>query len=97
MTFALGIALAGTGVFYAALYSIEPFMGMGLTLKYLAVIIVGGMGSLPGALLGGFIVAVSESYTTYYAGAQWSPLVAFIILILALLIRPQGLIRRGEA
>jgi branched-chain amino acid transport system permease protein len=98
LAFALGIALAaGTGVFYAALYSIEPFMGLGLTLKYLAVIIVGGMGSLPGALLGGFIVAVSEAYTTYYAGAQWSPLVAFIILILALLIRPQGLIRGGEA
>lgn len=98
LAFSLGIALAaGTGVFYAALYSIEPFMGLGLTLKYLAVIIVGGMGSLPGALLGGFIVAVSEAYTTYYAGAQWSPLVAFIILILALLIRPQGLIKGGEA
>jgi branched-chain amino acid transport system permease protein len=98
LAFALGIALAaGTGVFYAALYSIEPFMGLGLTLKYLAVIIVGGMGSLPGALLGGLIVAVSEAYTTYYAGAQWSPLVAFIILILALLIRPQGLIKGGEA
>lgn len=96
LAFSLGIALAaGTGVFYAALYSIEPFMGLGLTLKYLAVIIVGGMGSLPGALLGGFVVAISEAYTTYYAGAQWSPLVAFIILILALLVRPQGLIRGG--
>jgi branched-chain amino acid transport system permease protein len=93
LTFSLGIALAAaTGVFYAALYSIEPFMGLGLTLKYLAVIIVGGMGSLPGALLGGFIVAVSEAYTSYYAGAHWSPLVAFIILILALLLRPQGLL-----
>ncbi len=98
LAFSLGIMLAaGTGVFYAALYSIEPFMGLGLTLKYLAVIIVGGMGSLPGALLGGFIVAVSEAYTTYYAGAQWSSLIAFTILILALLLRPQGLLRGGEA
>jgi branched-chain amino acid transport system permease protein len=98
LTFALGIALAaGTGVFYAALYSIEPFMGLGLTLKYLAVIIVGGMGSLPGALLGGFILALSEAYTTYFAGAHWSPLVAFVILILALLLRPQGLVGKGEA
>ncbi len=98
LTFALGIGLAaGTGVFYAALYSIEPFMGLGLTLKYLAVIIVGGMGSLPGALLGGFIIAVSEAFTTYYAGAHWSPLVAFIILILALLLRPQGILGKGEA
>lgn len=98
LTFALGIGLAaGTGVFYATLYSIEPFMGLGLTLKYLAIIIVGGMGSLPGALLGGFIIAASESYTTYYIGAQWSPLIAFTILILALLIRPQGLLGKAEA
>lgn len=98
LTFALGIGVAaGTGVFYAALYSIEPFMGLGLTLKYLAIIIVGGMGSLPGALLGGLIVALSESYTTYYLGAHWSPLVAFIILILALLLRPQGLLGKVEA
>lgn len=98
LTFALGIGVAaGTGVFYATLYSIEPFMGMGLTLKYLAIIIVGGMGSLPGALLGGLIVALSESYTTYYVGAHWSPLVAFIILILALLLRPQGLLGKVEA
>lgn len=97
LTFALGIALAaGTGVFYATLYSIEPFMGLGLTLKYLAIIIVGGMGSLPGALLGGLIVALSESYTAYYVGSQWSPLVAFVILILALLLRPQGILGKAE-
>jgi branched-chain amino acid transport system permease protein len=96
LTFALGIALAaGTGVFYAALYSIEPFMGLNLTLKDLAVIVVGGMGSLPGAMLGGFIVAFSEAYTSYYAGAHWSPMVAFVILILALLLRPQGLLGKG--
>lgn len=97
VTFALGIGLAaGTGVFYATLYSIEPFMGLGLTLKYLAVIVVGGMGSLMGAMLGGFIIAATEAYTSYFAGAQWSPMVAFIILIIALLVRPQGLLGRGE-
>lgn len=96
LTFALGIALAaGTGVFYAALYSIEPFMGLGLTLKYLAVIIVGGMGSLPGAMAGGFIVAASEAYTSYYIGPEWAPMTAFIILIAALLLRPQGLFGRA--
>ena len=88
VTFALGIALAaGTGVFYAALYSIEPFMGLGLTLKYLAVIVVGGMGSLSGAMLGGFIIAAAEAYTSYFAGPEWAPMVAFVILIAALLIR----------
>jgi branched-chain amino acid transport system permease protein len=96
LTFGLGIALAaGTGVFYAALYSVEPFMGLSLTIKYLAVIVVGGMGSLPGAMIGGFIVAAAESYTSYYGGAEWSPMVAFIILIVALLFRPQGLLGKG--
>jgi branched-chain amino acid transport system permease protein len=93
VTFALGIALASaSGVFYAALYSIEPFMGLDLTLKYLAVIVVGGMGSLVGAMIGGVVVAISEALTSYYLGAQWAPMVAFIILIVALLLRPQGLI-----
>jgi branched-chain amino acid transport system permease protein len=97
VTFALGIALASaSGVFYAALYSIEPFMGLGITLKYLAVIIVGGMGSLLGAMIGGIVVATSEALTSYYLGAQWSPMVAFIILILALLLRPQGLIGKED-
>lgn len=98
LTFGLGIALtAGTGVFYAALYSIEPFMGLNLTIKYLAVIVVGGLGSLPGAMIGGFIVAAAESYTSYYGGAEWSPMLAFVILILALLFRPQGLLGKGLA
>jgi len=97
VTFALGIALAsGSGVFYAALYSIEPFMGLGITLKYLAVIIVGGMGSLLGAMIGGILIAAVEAFTSYYLGAQWSPMVAFIILILALLFRPQGLIGKED-
>ena len=98
LTFGLGIALAaGSGVFYATLYSIEPFMGLDLTLKYLAVIVIGGMGSLLGAMVGGFVIAAAESFTSYYAGAQWSPMIAFIILILALLIRPQGLIGGSES
>jgi branched-chain amino acid transport system permease protein len=92
-TFGLGVALAaGTGVFYATLFSIEPFMGLGLTLKYLAVIVVGGVGSLPGALLGGLVIATAESFTAYYAGPHWSPMVAFTVLLLALLVRPQGLL-----
>ncbi|MDE2167693.1 MAG: branched-chain amino acid ABC transporter permease [Alphaproteobacteria bacterium] len=97
VTFSIGIALAaGTGVFYATLYSIEPFMGLALTLKYLAVIIIGGMGSLMGAMVGGFIVAAVEAYTSYFVGAEWAPMTAFVILIIALLVRPQGLLGRGE-
>jgi branched-chain amino acid transport system permease protein len=96
LTFGIGTGLAaGTGVFYASLYSIEPFMGLNLTIKYLAVIVVGGLGSLPGAMIGGFLIAAAESYTSYFGGAEWSPMVAFIILILALLFRPQGILGKG--
>lgn len=95
-TFGLGVALAaGTGVFYATLFTIEPFMGLSLTLKYLAVLVVGGVGSLPGALAGGLVIASAESFTAYYAGPHWSPMVAFAILLLALLVRPQGLLGRA--
>jgi branched-chain amino acid transport system permease protein len=96
LTFGIGTALAaGTGVFYASLYSIEPFMGLNLTIKYLAVIVVGGLGSLPGAMLGGFLIAATEAYTSYFGGAEWSSMVAFSILILALLFRPQGILGKG--
>jgi branched-chain amino acid transport system permease protein len=94
-TFGLGIALAaGTGVFYATLFTIEPFMGLGLTLKYLAVLVVGGVGSLPGVFVGGLVIATAEAFTAYYAGPHWSPMVAFAVLVLALLVRPQGLLGR---
>ena len=96
ITFGLGIALAaGTGVLYAALYTTEPFMGLNLTLKYLAVIIIGGVGSLPGAFVGGLVIALSEGLTSLYVGPHWAPLMAFALLVLALLIRPQGLLGKG--
>lgn len=95
-TFGLGVGLAaGTGVFYATLFSVEPFMGLSLTLKYLAVIVVGGIGSLPGAFIGALVIATAESLTAYYAGPHWSPAVAFAVLVLALLVRPQGLLGRA--
>lgn len=96
ITFGLGIALAaGTGVLYAALYTTEPFMGLNLTLKYLAVIIIGGAGSLPGAFVGGLVIALSEGFASLYLGTHWAPMMAFAMLVLALLIRPQGLLGKG--
>ncbi len=92
-TFGLGVALAaGSGVFYATLFTIEPYMGLGLTLKYLAILVVGGVGSLPGTFVGSLIIATAEAVTAYYAGPHWSPMVAFTILLSALLVRPQGLL-----
>ena len=75
ITFGLGIALAmGSGVFYGTLYSIDPFMGLSLTLKYLAVVVVEtGLGSLPGALVGGFVVSTLCSLHRLF---RWPAMVA---------------------
>ena len=66
-------------------------MGSAIELKGLAVIIVGGMGSLPGALVGGILLGLAEVFAVQYVGSSWRDLVAFGMLFLLLVIRPQGL------
>jgi branched-chain amino acid transport system permease protein len=93
VAFGLGTALAGTaGVFFVTLIPVDPHIGIPLTLKYLAIIVLGGVGSLPGALAGSMVLGLSESIVSFYVGAQWSLTVAFLILIAILLARPRGLL-----
>lgn len=97
LTFGLGISLAAlAGLFYVILFEVSPFIGIPLTMKYLSIIVLGGLGSLYGALLGGMIIGLSEAFTGFYIGAHWAATVAFFILIAILLIRPQGLFGRAE-
>jgi branched-chain amino acid transport system permease protein len=92
LTFGLGIALAASaGVFYVTLFTVTPVMGIPLTVKYLCVVVLGGLGSLIGSVLGGLILGVAESLTAYYCGAEWAPTIAFILLILILIVKPEGL------
>lgn len=95
-TFALGSALAGAaGVLYAQNYpSIDPLMGVMPGLKAFVAAVLGGIGSIPGAALGGLILGTVE---TFVAGSQWSTgkdAIAFAVLILILLFRPAGLLGR---
>ncbi len=93
VAFALGTGLAATaGVFFVTLIPVDPHIGIPLTLKYLAIIVLGGVGSLPGALAGSMVLGLSESIVSFYVGAQWSLTVAFLILIAILLARPRGLL-----
>lgn len=93
VAFGLGTALAATaGVFFVTLIPVDPRIGIPLTLKYLAIIVLGGVGSLPGALAGSVILGLSESLVSFYVGAEWSLTVAFLILISILLLRPRGLL-----
>jgi branched-chain amino acid transport system permease protein len=93
VAFGLGTALTATaGVFFVTLIPVDPHIGIPLTLRYLAIIVLGGVGHLPGALAGSVVLGLSESLVSFYVGAEWSLTVAFVILIAILLARPRGLL-----
>jgi branched-chain amino acid transport system permease protein len=98
-TFALGSALAGAGgILYSLNYpSIDPLMGVMPGLKAFVAAILGGIGNIPGAALGGLLLGTVE---TFVAGSQYSTYkdaIAFAILIIILLFRPAGLLGRFTA
>jgi len=84
------------GVFYILLYSINPFIGLPLTLRYLCIIVLGGLGSLFGSLVGGVILGLTEVFTGYLLNSHWQETVAFLVLVAVLLVRPQGLFGRAQ-
>ena len=92
-TFFIGSVLAGAAGVMFGLYIGETyhFMGFLAGLKAFTAAVVGGIGNIPGAMVGGVLIGVSEAYATGYVGGQWSDLVVFGILILFMLIRPSGL------
>lgn len=97
VTFGLGAGLAASaGVFYATLFTVTPVIGIPLTVKYLCVVVLGGLGSLVGSVVGGLILGLAEAFTAYYVGAEWSPCVPFVLLISILIIRPSGLFGSSE-
>jgi branched-chain amino acid transport system permease protein len=102
-TFGLGSALAAAGaIFYASLYqAIDPFMGVLPGLKAFVAAVLGGIGSLPGAALGGVILGVVETLVVGYSKELGIPpgyrdAVAFVILILILLFKPSGLLGKNH-
>ena len=93
-TFALGSALAGAGgILYAMNYpSIDPLMGTLPGLKAFVAAVLGGIGNLPGAALGGMIIGLVETFVSGSKLSTFRDAIAFAILILILLFRPAGLL-----
>ena len=92
VTWIIGGALACVaGVMIGILVQIRPFMGFDMLLPMFAAAILGGIGSIPGAVLGGLIIGLAEAGAVQLIGAEWRAAVSFIILMAVLFVRPIGL------
>lgn len=91
-SFAIGSALAGAaGILISLETNIEPTMGFSAILKGIIASIIGGIGSIPGAMLGGFFLGIAENLGIWKIQASWKDSIAFLILIIFLLLRPGGI------
>lgn len=97
ITWIIGAGLAcAAGVMSGLLVQIRPYMGFDLLLPLFAATILGGIGSIIGAMAGGLIIGLAEAVTVQVVGAEWRAGVAFIVLVLVLILRPTGLFGRGN-
>jgi branched-chain amino acid transport system permease protein len=96
VAFIVGFALAAiAGGLTASVYALDPAMGFYPVVKAFIIIILGGLGSVRGCIYGGFILGMMDSLTGTFLGAELSYMAGFIILIIVILIRPQGLAGRN--
>ena len=98
MTFVIGAALAAVAGFMVTLYYgvVDFFMGFLAGMKAFTAAVLGGIGSLPGAMLGGVLIGLIEAFWSGYISAQYKDVAVFGILMLVLMIRPNGLLGRPE-
>jgi branched-chain amino acid transport system permease protein len=97
LAFGLGTSLAATaGALIAPTYYIFPQVGSIFTLKAFVITVLGGMGSVVGATLGGVLIGVAESVGGVYFGAGWKDVVVFVLFLLVLLFKPSGLLGKSR-
>jgi branched-chain amino acid transport system permease protein len=96
VTFGLGAACVGaSGCLMLLLVDVQPYIATDYTLLAFIIVILGGLGSMPGALLGGLLVGVSEALSGFVIEPSFKSAFSFALLILVLLVRPQGLLGRA--
>jgi branched-chain amino acid transport system permease protein len=98
LTFVLGAGLAAVAGVLVSLYYglVNPFIGFLAGIKAFTAAVLGGIGSVPGAMLGGVLLGVTESFTSAYLSTEYKDVVAFTLLVLVLLFRPTGLLGKPE-
>ena len=98
LSFALGAALAGVaGTLVTVNYSIQPAMGLGWTMKALIVMVLGGLGNIPGTFVGGLILGTTESATSFFISNNYREVAGLVLFLLVLIFRPQGLFGKKES
>ena len=96
VAFAVGTGLAGVaGVELATIYPFDPFFGFIFVLKAVISLAIGGIGSVFGALLGGIILGLLESFASFYIGGGWADAVSYGVFLFILMFRPEGLLVRS--
>ncbi|GHC74082.1 branched-chain amino acid ABC transporter permease [Pseudorhodoferax aquiterrae] len=96
LTFAIsGVLAAVAAALFAPINLVFPAMGNLVITKAFVIIILGGMGSVPGAIVGGLIIGFAESFGAFYISTDYKDIIAFAILVLILSLRPQGIFSKG--
>jgi len=96
VAFALGIGLAGiAGVDMATIYPFDPFFGFVFVLKSMISLAIGGIGSVTGALLGGIILGLIESLSSFFVPGGWTDAICYAVFLIVLMWRPEGLLVRS--
>jgi branched-chain amino acid transport system permease protein len=98
VAFAIGAACAGVGgALLLPVFYVYPTVGEPFQLRSFVIVVLGGMGSIEGAALGGVLLGVAESFTAYLWSDSYAPVVSFAIFLSVLLLRPSGLLGKGAA
>jgi len=91
-TFGIGAALAGlAGGLLISIFPAHPTVGFQPVIKSIAVVILGGLGNVPGAIIAAFMLGIIEAYSTFFMSAGWQNVVVAGLVVLILIIRPSGL------
>jgi branched-chain amino acid transport system permease protein len=92
ITFGIGIGLAGlAGIATATTYSFDPYFGFVFSLKAMIALAIGGMGNVIGAVAGGILLGVLESFGSFFLTGGWADVISYAAFLLVLMFRPEGL------